>query len=343
VSERRSSEGGTAKVTDSVELSAFRDNAMTTRTFTHGTAAIELHLGDCFQGMDLMEPECVDVVVTSPPYNLGIGYGVYNDSIDRAEYLDWLEQWAIRVKRVLSPGGSLFLNIAGKPSDPWGPIEAALRLRSHLVLQNTIHWVKSIAVDRTEDGDGLDETTQINLGHIKPINSRRYLSDAHEHIFHFSKSGEVELDRLAIGVPYKDKSNITRWKSAGKDLRCRGNVWFIPYKTIVSRDKERPHPASFPPRLPEMCVKVHGLNRVRLVMDPFMGLGNTAVACADLGVSFIGYEIDPEYYANACERANVRIPTAEPELIPGDTPDEQRQNELFAGIPPLVKHAPRHQ
>jgi len=74
-----------------------------------------------------------------------------------------------------------------------------------------------------------------------------------------------------------------------------------------------------------------------------MGLGNTAVACADLGVSFIGYEIDPEYYANACERANVRIPTAEPELIPGDTPDEQRQNELFAGIPPLVKHAPRHQ
>ncbi|MCA1960039.1 MAG: site-specific DNA-methyltransferase, partial [Desulfomonile sp.] len=166
---------------------------MQTRTFTCGTATIELHLGDCFAGMDRLGPETIDVVVTSPPYNLGIGYGVYDDSIDRAAYLEWLEQWAIRVKRVLSSEGSLFLNIAGKPSDPWGPIEAAFRLRSHLVLQNTIHWVKSIAVDQAENGNDFGEQAQINLGHIKPINSRRYLSDAHEYIFHFTKSGDVAL------------------------------------------------------------------------------------------------------------------------------------------------------
>lgn len=299
---------------------------MKTRIFTCKKSAIQLHLGDCFAGMDGMNAESVDVVVTSPPYNLGIGYGVYDDSIDRNAYLDWLEQWTARVKRVLSPEGSLFLNIAGKPSDPWGPIEAALRMRKCLVLQNTIHWVKSIAVDRAENGDGIEE---INLGHIKPINSRRYLSDAHEYIFHFTKSGEVTLDRLAIGVPYKDKSNITRWKSAGKDLRCRGNVWFIPYKTIVSRDRERPHPASFPPQLPEMCIKLHGVEKVHQVMDPFMGLGHTALACVDLGISCIGYEIDPEYFTNACDRVEASIGGKVPPSLPESAASERDQLELF--------------
>lgn len=302
---------------------------MERRVFTHDRSTIELNLGDCFAGMERMEPDSVDVVVTSPPYNLGIGYGVYDDSIDRTAYLDWLEQWAVQVKRVLSPQGSLFLNIAGKPSDPWGPVEAALRLRPHLVLQNTIHWVKSIAVDGTGNGDGGEANPGINLGHIKPINSLRYLSDAHEYIFHFTRSGDVPLDRLAVGVPYKDKSNITRWKSAGKDLRCRGNVWFIPYKTIVSRDRERPHPASFPPRLPEMCIKVHGLERVRMVMDPFMGLGNTAVACVDLGVSCIGFEIDPEYYSNACNRVAARVEGRGPASIGRGPADDRNQLDLF--------------
>jgi len=265
-------------------------------------ATITLYLEDCFVGMRRMPGETVDVVVTSPPYNLGVKYSVYDDGISREEYLDWLEEWSLTVRRALSPRGSLFLNIGSKPTDPWGPIEVALRFRKHWCLQNTIHWIKSITIDKRGNGDdhGLDE--DVNVGHIKPINSRRYLSDAHEYIFHFTRSGDVELDRLAIGIPYKDKSNIGRWKSADRDLRCRGNSWFIPYKTIVSRDRERPHPASFPPRLAEMCIRLHGLSKVNMVMDPFMGLGNTAVACAKLERSCIGFEIDPHYFETSCER-----------------------------------------
>jgi site-specific DNA-methyltransferase (adenine-specific) len=270
-------------------------------------ATIRLHLRDCFDGMRRMPQRSVDVVVTSPPYNIGVKYRTYDDGVDRTAYLDWLEEWSELVWRVLSPGGSLFLNMGGKPKDPWGPLEAASRLRKHFCLQNTIHWVKSIAIDRSTNGDdhGLDE--DVNVGHIKPINSRRYLSDAHEYVFHFTRSGEVELDRLAIGVPYKHKSNITRWKSAGKDLRCRGNTWFIPYKTIVSRDKERPHPASFPPQLAEMCIKLHGISKVRLVLDPFMGIGNTALACVNLGLSCIGYEVDPDYFKTSCEQVQSAV------------------------------------
>ncbi len=51
-----------------------------------------------------------------------------------------------------------------------------------------------------------------------------------------------------------------------------------------------------------MCVRVHGISRVRLVMDPFMGLGNTAMACVNLGVSCAGFEIDREYYDYCCDR-----------------------------------------
>jgi len=244
----------------------------------------------------------VDVVVTSPPYNIGVRYGTYDDRVDRQGYLDWLSAWADLVWLVLSPGGSLFLNMGGKPKDPWGPLEAALRLRDRFSLQNTIHWIKSIAIEKSGSGDDHGLAHDVNVGHIKPINSKKYLSDAHEYVFHFTKAGNVELDRLAVGIPYKDKSNIARWRSAGKDLRCRGNAWFIPYKTIVSRDKERPHPASFPPLLAEMCIKLHGKENVGLVLDPFMGIGNTALACAGLGVSCLGYEIDPEYFKTSVEQ-----------------------------------------
>ncbi|MEW6533165.1 MAG: site-specific DNA-methyltransferase [Thermodesulfobacteriota bacterium] len=253
-----------------------------------------------------MRKQSVDVVVTSPPYNIGVNYGSYDDTIGRGQYLNWMEEWATKVKRVLSRSGSLFLNIGGKPKDPWGPMEVALRLRNVFHLQNTIHWIKSIAVDAASNGDDHGLSHDVIVGHIKPINSRRYISDAHEYVFHFTPKGDVELDRLAVGVPYKHKSNITRWKSAGKDLRCRGNTWFIPYKTIVSRMKDRPHPASFPPRLAEMCIRLHGLSRVSLVLDPFMGLGNTALACMDLGISFVGFEIDPEYFEYACSQVETK-------------------------------------
>ena len=206
------------------------------------------------------------------------------------------------IKRVLVDDGSFFLNVGGKPTDPWIPWEIAFRLRKHFVLQNVIHWIKSIAIEKKDVGNYPNILGDIAVGHYKPIPGKRFLHDCHEYIFHFTKHGDVELDRLAIGVPYQDKSNIGRWKWAKQDLRCRGNTWFIPYETIRSRDKQRPHPATFPVKLPMMCIKLHGLHKVRWVMDPFMGIGNTAIACVRLGVGFIGFEIDEEYVRIAKER-----------------------------------------
>jgi len=114
----------------------------------------------------------------------------------------------------------------------------------------------------------------------------------------------VEIDRLGLGVPYQDKSNIARWShTRGSDLRCRGNTWFIPYETIQSREKERPHPATFPVQLAEWCIKLHGVSRIETMLDPFLGIGNSAVAALRRGVrKFIGFEIDEAYLAEAKRR-----------------------------------------
>ena len=258
---------------------------------------------DCVAGIARqLVPGSVDVVVTSPPYNLGTPYSGYDDTIPREQYLDWLENWARVVSSVLSEDGSVFLNIGAKPSDPSVPFQVLARMQDHFHLQNVIHWVKSISILKEDVGDYPNINGNIGVGHFKPINSPRYLNDCHEYIFHLTKSGNVKLDRLAIGVEYQDKSNVTRWKSAGNDKRCRGNTWFVPYKTIRSRTSQRPHPASFPVKIPRMCIELHGLERTRLVADPFLGIGMSGVAAAELGVDFVGFELDSEYYETACER-----------------------------------------
>ena len=112
------------------------------------------------------------------------------------------------------------------------------------------------------------------------------------------------LDRRSIGVQYQDASNIARWRSGGVNRRCRGNAWFIPYDTIKFRDRDRPHPATFPPRLAEYCMRLHGVDRIRRAMDPFLGLGSSAVAAARLDVDFVGVEIDGHYLATGVQRVN---------------------------------------
>jgi site-specific DNA-methyltransferase (adenine-specific) len=209
--------------------------------------------------------------------------------------------------RVLRPEGSLFLNVGSKPTDPWTALDIAQAARPHLKLQNVIHWIKSIAIDRDSAGASAGLTKDLAVGHYKPINSPRFLNDCHEFILHFTTKGTTALDRLALGVPYQDQSNVGRWQGASADVRCRGNTWFIPYKTIQRRDRDRPHPATFPVRLPEQCLRLHGLSRIEMVMDPFLGLGSTAVACARLGLPFIGVEIDKSYLTEAIARTTAEI------------------------------------
>ncbi len=237
-------------------------------------------------------------MVTSPPYNIGVGYSSYNDRKPRADYLRWLTDIGAELRRVLRPQGSFFLNIGGTNADPWIPIEVAGAFRGAFVLQNHLIWIKSISI-----GDD-------SFGHFKPITSNRYVNHVHEAIFHFTPSGSTPLDRLGVGVPFKDKSNIARWGHA-RDRRCRGNAWFIPYEIVKSKAQKFDHPAGFPVKVPLYCLKLHGGADLE-VLDPFAGTGTTLVAAQRLGHRGIGIEIDPAYAATAADRLRAELDGAPP-------------------------------
>ena len=276
-------------------------------TLRSSGAFLRFYHGDALELLQRLPAAAIDLIVTSPPYNLGVSYRSYDDALPPEEYLTWTNSWVGAAARTLSADGSLFLNVGATPAKPWTALDVAQTARRHLHLQNLIHWIKSIAIDRESAGTKAALERDLAVGHYKPINSDRFLNDCQEFVFHLTPHGRTPLDRLAIGVPYQDASNIARWQAAGGGTRCRGNTWFVPYATIQSRDRERPHPATFPPRLPEWCLRLHGLDRVGLAMDPFVGLGSTPVACAELGVSFVGMEIDRDYLDEAVARTRAVI------------------------------------
>lgn len=249
---------------------------------------------DCLAEMREMKGKvAVDVVVTSPPYNLDIKYNTYDDKVSFDDYFIWLYVIAKNILWVTKDDGSLFLNIGSNCKNPcFGMRVCEIFRNAGWVLQNNIIWVKSITIDDT------------NYGHFKPVKGDRFLNNQHESIFHFTKFGDVKVKRLNIGVPYSDKFNVKRWKGKKADIRCGGNTWFLPYKTYSpysDRNWEvRKHPAGFPLSLPEKCIKLHGVTDDMIVFDPFLGAGTTLMACQELGVSGIGVEIDDLYCEISC-------------------------------------------
>ena len=294
-----------------------------------------IHLSDCVKGMSALPKGSVDVVMTSPPYNLGIKYNTYEDNKSRQDYLAWMGEVFVAIKHCLKDDGHFFLNMGYSNIDPWVGMDVAQVARNNFVLQNHINWVKSIHVN--------DKTS----GHFKPINSQRYMCPTWEHLFHFTKDGNVNIDRLSVGVEYEyyeanirskkatklrklikesnwvlsltetiiDEQNVSKIKNelkleeenlAKKDkpnLRDKGNCWYIPYETINSKELKGKHPAIFPVKLVEECIKVSGI-KSGIVLDPFMGTGTTAIAALNQGCEYLGFDVDNDYIAFANRRIN---------------------------------------
>jgi site-specific DNA-methyltransferase (adenine-specific) len=244
-------------------------------------------LGDCLEYMKQMKPQSIDCVVTSPPYNIGVKYDAYHDTLPGNKYLSWLNEVGKEVSRILKPNGSFFLNMGSTNIATWIQFDVANEIRKNMILQNHIIWVKSISIK--ED----------SFGPFKPITSKRFLNQNHEAIFHFTLDGKTPIDRLAVGVPFKYKSNIAR-RNHAQDKRCAGNIWFIPYEPVKSKKQKFNHPAGFPVELVTKCLKLHG--GTGIVLDPFLGCGTTLVAARRLGWAGIGIDIDNKYLNTAIER-----------------------------------------
>jgi site-specific DNA-methyltransferase (adenine-specific) len=293
----------------------------------------QIYNKDCIDFMNELESNsiAVNMIITSPPYNIGKNYGhFYNDNKPRNEYLNFIDKVAQKFMKILKDDGSLFLNVGNKPSDQWIANDVANIFRKYFVLQNTVIWNKSISLkksDITKEYIGTDAYQVISIGHYQPVGtSQIYLNNCFEYLFHFTKSGNVKLDKRAndYAVPYQDKSNLRRYSD--EDKRDRGNSWFIPYKTIQSKD-ERAHPAVFPITLPYFCIKLHGYDENTTVYDPFMGSGTTALACIDLGVNYLGTEINNEYIQIAESKIIKRKKERERKLIKESQNEKDETNQ----------------
>jgi len=207
---------------------------------------------NCVMGMSELDKGSVDCIVTSPPYKDEDGY---TDELMVA----WLEQ----AHRVLKTNSVLFMNFGHLAGFKSRAFRVAMMAEDvGFVWNDTITWVKN---------------------HYRPIQGYKRVNNLTEFIFILTK-GKPSLDRLAIGVPYADKSNIGRF--ATQDLKCRGNVWPLKYKTVQSKEQKR-HNDRFPVDLPLWCLLLAGLEENSLVIDPFNGSGTTGIACKILGHRYI--------------------------------------------------------
>lgn len=237
--------------------------------------------GDCLEIMRKIPDESIDLIVTSPPYNLknstgnGMkacttsgkwagaalqnGYSNYNDNMPHAEYAEWQYTCLKEMYRLIKNDGAIFYN------HKWRVQNGLMQNRADIIRDMP---VRQIIIWKRKGG------INFNPGYFLPTYEVIYLIPKHQ----------FKL------VP---KAN------------AYGDVWEF------TQEMKNEHPAPFPVALIERIISS---TSARLVLDPFMGSGTTAVAAKMLQRNYIGIELSPDY----CEMAEKRIRKVEPhsELSP---------------------------
>ena len=227
---------------------------------------IDLRLGDCLEVMDNMIKDGikVDLIVTSPPYNLGhknrnqggilIKYNKYSDSLDYAEYEEWLITFLNKCYDLLSDKGKIYFNHKERHFKNYYFSPIKIMEQSKINTLQTIIWQRGGCT--------------FNIG--------RYVN-CYENII----------------VGYKSSKSYMR-------INKKNEKYFDLWK--INPSKNDNHPATFPVELIERIIRGYSCEKDLLVLDPFMGSGTTGVACKNLNRNFIGIELDETYFNIAKER-----------------------------------------
>lgn len=252
---------------------------MRLETITQGNLWLCLLHGGMSEAVDWIQPESVDVIMTSPPYKDEDGFS-----------LALMRDLGRLAVHVLKPGGRVFMNFGqlrenfNRPYVARDLVQVGARLG--LKAGQTIAWIKSVVIDEKQ------------RGHYQPITMKSpTLNYCWESIFTFYKPPEAGLDRLSIGVPFADKSNMERGsRGSNGDLHCAGDAWFIPYKTTGATKKkgaaELKGAYSYPEEVVERCLKVSDLQPGAVVLDPFVGGGTTVSVARRLGFNSIAVDMN---------------------------------------------------
>ncbi|HEY8531667.1 MAG TPA: site-specific DNA-methyltransferase, partial [Limnochorda sp.] len=232
--------------------------------------------------MTQLPDRSVHLMVTSPPYNVG---KEYDQDLSLAEYLELLEAVFREVYRVLVPGGRAAVNVANLGRKPYVPLHlyvTEVMLRIGFLMRGEIIWSKAASPGGS-----------CAWGSWRSP-SNPTLRDIHEYILVFSKE---RFDRPRQG----------REVTLGREefLELTQSIWSFNPESA----RRVGHPAPFPVELPRRLIRLYTYKN-DVILDPFAGVGTTAVAAVLTGRRFVGYEIEPEYVA----RAQARIEAAWKEL-----------------------------
>ena len=224
--------------------------------------------GDCREVLKTFPDESFHLIVTSPPYNLGVDYGTYKDDLTREEYFHFAEEWLRECYRVLVVGGRICINLPtynfrGK-FNMYVPYYERMTKIGFLD-RDTFVWVKL---------DGLDfaHSTKI-YGKISPENP--HTKYPYELILVMQK-GRNTLQGEEIDIRYRE---FFKWSHT---------IWFI------RPEWNRTHPAPYPEELAYRLIKMFSFVGQR-VLDPFSGSGATLKACKKLKREGTGIDLNPEF------------------------------------------------
>ncbi len=225
--------------------------------------------------MEDLPDNSIHLVVTSPPYNVG---KEYDNNLTLENYLTFLGKVWDEVYRVLVPGGRLCINIANLGRKPYIPLHIYIiqeLIKKGFLMRGEIIWDKGASASpSTAWGSWMSA-------------SNPTLRDVHEYILVFSK------DTFKRQNIMKRKSTITKEEF----LTYTKSVWTFP---AISA-KKIGHPAPFPLELPYRCIQLYSFEK-EIVLDPFMGSGQTAIAAIKTNRFFVGYELNKSYVGLAMKR-----------------------------------------
>jgi site-specific DNA-methyltransferase (adenine-specific) len=218
------------------------------------------------ESMHQIPDNCVALMVTSPPYNVGKDY---DEDLDIDEYLALLHRVFSETHRVIEPGGRVAVNVANLGRKPYLPLNqyvAALLTEIGFDLRGEIIWQKA----KSAGGS-------CAWGSWRSAKNPT-LRDIHEYVIVASKGSFARVRKGEDTIGKEDFLDATV------------SIWDI----LPESARRVGHPAPFPVELPRRLIELYTFAG-DLVLDPFLGSGSTAVAAVETGRHFVGFDLDPSY------------------------------------------------
>ena len=261
------------------------------------------------ESMSELPDNSIHLMVTSPPYNVG---KEYDRDLSFREYREFLKKVWKETYRVLVPGGRACINIANLGRKPYLPLHTFIirdMLEIGFLMRGEIIWDKGTSASpSTAWGSWLSAKNPT-------------LRDVHEYILVFSKN---EFKRYN----YKNRKSTI---SKEEFLEYTKSVWTF---SAVSARKIG-HPAPFPVELPYRCAQLYTFEN-EVILDPFMGSGQTAIAAVKTGRNYIGYEIDSNYVKLAEKRVKQFSAEFKSPNLFEYTNKEEKMDEINRHIPEYI-------